>query len=112
MLKKILIYFLILIGLTIFICTLVAIKRDEFNTSTDSSFSEQNPTIFVPKKFEAKTNDTQAIAKEAQSGDMGRLVVKDTKVVHHSNIFYKLYRFFAFIGYLILSPVVFVYRGY
>lgn len=100
---------LILVGLMTLVCTVIAIRRDEFNMLRNP---QPHSPVFVPTKFQAKNNDTLAIAQEAQSANFGSVVVMEhatsTRPVH-PNIFYKTYLFFAFLGYLLLSGLVIFY---
>jgi hypothetical protein len=109
MLTKVRTPLLILVALTTLVCTVIAIRRDEFNTLR---YSQSNSPVFVPVKFQAKNNDTVAIAQEAQSGNFGSVVVVEHATSTrpaHPNIFYKTYLFFAFLGYLLLSGLIIFY---
>lgn len=107
MLKKILLPLLIILGLTIFVCTIVALKRDEFN-STKTPITSQGETVFVPYEFKAENNDTEAIAREARNGNVGGTFInkeetENKKPIDESSVFFRTYKFFAFIGYSLLS---------
>ncbi len=116
MLKKILLPLLIILGLIIFVCTIVALKRDEFNTSKSSNTS-QSETVFVPYEFKAENNNTEAIAREARNGNVGGTFVNKESVeikksIDESSVFFKTYMFFAYIGFTILAGLMFITGKY
>lgn len=108
MFKKAKLPLLILLGLATFVCTIVAIKRDEFHADNTP---RKESSVFVPQKFQAKNNDTLAIAQEAQNGNAGNFVnVEDPTSTGRSGVFYNVYKFLAIVGYALLAGLI-MYRG-
>jgi ABC-type cobalt transport system substrate-binding protein len=106
--KNILMVILILILLACFISAIVSIKRGDLNPSADPSDSPQNSFKFIPPTIQSKSNNTQDIASEARSGNIGVFVPNEnnkmstTTATNSGGVVHTLYKISAYIGYGII----------